>query len=448
MLVRSLHYDMKGMTPKPEYMVKLCRNIASFGFNYLLVEFEDRFPYRGQEFPVHPDAYTGEQLKALDTPELKVIPLLQSAGHLDYVLKHRQMKRYRKNNSVYRWDMAKPETFELWRSMADEILGVFPDCEYFHIGADEVDMFEEGDFETYVHHIEKCADYLIAKGKQVIIWDDVFRKHPVTDLTRSLFRKVIVQVWQYGTVDEKPVADMVGAGARVWGASRVQFHGNFDGFGPQEVIKSNLDQWTVLNKKYDLEGHTGTLWGRYQGTTPLCSSIPAGMAMIAYLGKSLTANGIPDYDKFCGEFAGFFGDTTLEMKTILSSLNHSPYEAEIRLHPVPQNNDLMEIWQVLNSIDHFYAWRDLYFHNNWARLKLYRTGELAPKSAEVALKNVQFIRERIAALTEDIDEVLGKYYTKTILEEYKSERFDYVTELNDQQEKDILLDLKLFGEKH
>ena len=117
MKVRSLHFDMKGMIPKAGYMQSLTKDIASWGFNHLLVEFEDKFPYRCCPFARHPAAYTRKQLAALDSSGLRVIPLLQCAGHLDYLLKYPQMRELR-NLPVTRISMKEIQTLKYQPLMA------------------------------------------------------------------------------------------------------------------------------------------------------------------------------------------------------------------------------------------------------------------------------------------------------------------------------------------
>lgn len=446
MKVRSLHFDMKGMIPKADHMFSLCQMIASFGYNHLLVEFEDKFPFRNYSFIHHKAAYTKLELAALDSSGLKVIPLLQTAGHLDYLLKYPEMRHLRKKDSNYQWDMTLPEVFEIWKEMADEILEVYPDCEYFHIGADEVEMFDDSDFEAYTSHVERCADYLIAKGKKVIMWDDMFRKHDPAQL-QSLFHKVIVQVWQYREVDETLIANMIHAGAVVWGASRVQELESYNGIGFQAPIRNNLDQWIKLNRKYDLEGHTGTFWGRVHSTTPLCAPLHQSVCMIAYLGEGLSKGEIPEWDRFCRNTARWFGDETLDINGFLKLCGYEPDKSAKLLHPVPEHPEIMEILTLLNEYDCLIHYIMSCFKSNWLMQGLYRNGEAPPKTTLNFLDGVRIIRERIQKMKEKIDSQMGKYFPQPILDEFKAARFDALLELNDLQEKELNNATELFQKK-
>jgi hypothetical protein len=437
---------MKGVVPKIDHLLYLCNNFAYFGYNYLLVEFEDKFPFSNYQFMHHKAAYRKKELAKLNTSPCKVIPLLQCAGHLDYLLKHPQMRHLRKNNSIYQWNMAYEEVFTTWQNMADEILEIYPDCEYFHIGADEVEVFNDGDFEVFTKHVERCANYLIAKGKKVIIWDDMFRKHDIKTL-QSLFKKVIIQVWQYREVDESIIAKMVNAGATVWGASRVQELESYNGLGFNNPIKNNIDQWIKINQKYNLEGHTGTFWGRVHSTYPLCAPLHQAIFMIAYLGNALTTNTMPNWEEFCQKMALFFGDETLNIDKIVFQSGYEPDKNKKLLHEVPQNNEIMEVVTLLNEYDSLINYIMACFKANWMMYNLYRNGDAPPKTTLNYLDGVRIIKERIQKLKDDIDSILGKYFHQAILDEFKSSRFDALLEINSQQEAELKNGSKLYQEK-
>ena len=176
---RVMHFDLKAAVPNTEFTYKLLDDLQSFGYNYVLVEFEDKFPFEVTPEIVHQGAYTKAELAQFQRPGLSVIPLMQCAGHLDYLLSHSKYAFLRDNGSTYQWDLRNEKAFELWTEMVEEILKVYPGAEYFHIGADEVKLDGEEGFEIYIKHVERCVDYLRAKGLKVLIWDDVFRRHSI-----------------------------------------------------------------------------------------------------------------------------------------------------------------------------------------------------------------------------------------------------------------------------
>ena len=97
---KYVHLDMKGGPPRLEYLLSLLPMFRDWGATGLLVEWEDMFPWSGSlSCLARPGHYTPamvEQLLALaDTLGMDVIPLIQTFGHMEFVLKHDQFKHLR-----------------------------------------------------------------------------------------------------------------------------------------------------------------------------------------------------------------------------------------------------------------------------------------------------------------------------------------------------------------
>ena len=132
--MRILHFDMKAMIPKADFMLKLLLEIAKMGYNALLVEFEDKFPYESIPEIVHPDAWNREEFTLFrDTAKkcgISIVPLVQCAGHLDYILKHDKFRHLREGNppreSTNEWCLHNAEEpFRIFSAMAKEIIELF-----------------------------------------------------------------------------------------------------------------------------------------------------------------------------------------------------------------------------------------------------------------------------------------------------------------------------------
>lgn len=102
---RIVHLDLKGAPPKISYLTELLPFLRRLGATGLLMEYEDMFPYYGNFSIVrNGDAYKREELKFIlklaEENNLKVIPLVQTFGHMEWVLKHknfdhiREIRRY------------------------------------------------------------------------------------------------------------------------------------------------------------------------------------------------------------------------------------------------------------------------------------------------------------------------------------------------------------------
>ncbi|KAJ8363608.1 hypothetical protein SKAU_G00124390 [Synaphobranchus kaupii] len=94
---KIVHLDLKGAPPRMSYMQKLIPLIARLGASGLLLEYEDTFPYEGDlkvlQVTDHPP-YSREEIRSIQdmakSNGLEIIPLVQTFGHLEFVLKHRE----------------------------------------------------------------------------------------------------------------------------------------------------------------------------------------------------------------------------------------------------------------------------------------------------------------------------------------------------------------------
>ena len=101
-LERFVHLDLKGAAPKIDYYRTLFPYLKRLGATGLLIEYEDMFPYTGHLSIVqHGLAYTSTDvqqiLKLAEENNLKVMPLLQVYGHLEYVLKLKEFMHLRED---------------------------------------------------------------------------------------------------------------------------------------------------------------------------------------------------------------------------------------------------------------------------------------------------------------------------------------------------------------
>ena len=445
MKTRVLHLDMKSLFPKADYLLSLLERFADMGYTHILLEFEDKFPFDSFPDSTHPAAYSKAEFQAVAakcrTLGIGVIPLLQCAGHLDYFLKHPAYRKWSENNDTFQWCLSNPETLDVWRTMTEEILEIFPDCEYFHIGADEVKLKNpcpectgRDAFELYLARVRACTDFLLEKGKKVLAWDDMFRNHALSE-SGDLLQKVIPCVWQYRSLDEKIILRYAEEGIRYWGASRIQTNERYLGMGRQRPMQQNVDDWAEIQEKYPADGHIGTLWGRIQSLYPLKTTLPQGMYMAGYLAETLKHGKIGDRSRFNRKFAEtFFGLPELDMDSIIYGFGNEPGLVKKKLEPwlgkASRNGDILEIWHAFNEIDVLYWYIDECFSSNDALLAQYRTGKVTAAMLSNWQDGVRITRERTEELCLKLDQTLGKYYSQVQLDEFKRERFESMLENN------------------
>jgi len=203
---KIVHLDLKGAPPKLTFLKEFIPYIKKLGATGVLIEYEDFFPYENElETIQNQNHYTKQELNLLfdiiSENKLKVIPLVQTYGHLEFVLKLKQFAHLREHKSHF--NVITPclaETYEkVLFKMIDQILEAHPESlSYIHIGCDEVYHINVNpacasgslshlktveDF--FIYHVTKLVNYIKTKRPniKIMIWDDMIRKNMINDVS-------------------------------------------------------------------------------------------------------------------------------------------------------------------------------------------------------------------------------------------------------------------------
>ncbi|KAL3269440.1 hypothetical protein HHI36_008510 [Cryptolaemus montrouzieri] len=89
---KYVHLDLKGAPPKVSYYQFFFSLLSNIGATGVVIEYEDMFPYEGILKNISAlNAYTRENVKFIGNLAkangLEIIPLIQTFGHLEFVLK-------------------------------------------------------------------------------------------------------------------------------------------------------------------------------------------------------------------------------------------------------------------------------------------------------------------------------------------------------------------------
>ena len=146
---RIVHLDLKGASPRIEYLKDLLPYLKEMGATGLLIEYEDSFPYWGSISSISSrNCYSKEDIKLIlemsKANSLEVIPLIQSLGHMESVLKLEKFSMIREVPSYPQVSCpTNNQTYVVIRTIIEQIMELHPDINWLHIGADEV--FNLGD---------------------------------------------------------------------------------------------------------------------------------------------------------------------------------------------------------------------------------------------------------------------------------------------------------------
>ena len=340
-------------------------------------------------------------------------------------------------------------SFTVWKDMADELLELHRDDEYFHIGADEVDLNDpcskcdgQDRFQMYIRHVERAADYLREHGKKVLIWDDVFRKHRQEECN-DLLKKASLCVWQYNEVNEEFVSRLKDCGTGILAASAVRVTRlSRPDVDNQASRIMNLNRWAEVINDYQLDGHICTAWTRAQCQTPAEGFIPSLFYLIAIFAESAWRGAPVEPGDFNKRFAkAAFGVDLPMLADAAACLDTMPEKAgkifTSSINLVRRNRDIIEILELMAELEKVNEYIDHCAKADMALYPAYLNGTVTDKIKNNYLDGVRITREKIAAITVKIHAVLGKYMPEPMINEIIATRFMYVQILNDQLEKII-----------
>ncbi|MHA1700637.1 MAG: family 20 glycosylhydrolase [Promethearchaeota archaeon] len=221
---RAVQIHLKTQLHKFDYLKAHVRLLASLKINAILWEWEDKLPFREELGLRHPLAFEEDQARELvqicQDLQVEAIPLVQTYGHLEFVLKHERYKHLREKDVPSDLDKTidicalHPETLPLLTKMVEDMVRFHPNSRYLHIGGDEVYTIgscercqqfikqhgngnvKVGISKLYVTHMNKIIKIVKSLGKTPMMWHDYLLKYP--HFLDELDKDVIIVYWRYG----------------------------------------------------------------------------------------------------------------------------------------------------------------------------------------------------------------------------------------------------------
>ncbi|MEN8255372.1 MAG: family 20 glycosylhydrolase, partial [Verrucomicrobiota bacterium] len=238
---RVIHLDLKGLPPLPERLLELPVLWAAAGYNGVLIEFEDMFPWTVDERFQSVNYYSKSDLRYFSERcsehGVEIIPLVQVLGHMETFLRPETYALLREvpgKHDVLNCLADGAADFAL--SLIEDVLRVFPDVEYFHLGCDEAWTFgahpqtfafieECGKIRLLFRHLKPLARLLEERGIRPIVWHDMFTECSTEDLA-DFGCPVELMVWGYGDEFDDPeslyntavMEKLAGLGLPLWAA--------------------------------------------------------------------------------------------------------------------------------------------------------------------------------------------------------------------------------------
>ena len=136
------HMDLKFVSLKREYLRDWLRRLKEMGFNAILWELEDKVQWETCPECVWPEAMSKKEFREIFSYSkslgLEPIPLFQTLGHAEYVLRQKKYRSFRElDTHLDCYCTSNDGVTKFLRSWIEEYLDLFGDLRYFHLGGDE-----------------------------------------------------------------------------------------------------------------------------------------------------------------------------------------------------------------------------------------------------------------------------------------------------------------------
>jgi len=282
---RWVHLDAKGMMPSMGRLPAWLDLLAAAGFNGVVWEYEDRLPW--QTWPgTHRPGYSLEEWQQIwqwcADRNLEVIPLIQSLGHLEWLLKHEAYADLRENGSWTEWCPSHPRVLPLFEQWLEEVIRIHPALSAIHLGGDETwhlatcpacrevsARHPDGDMGVYVEHMIRVCQAAVRRGLRPMIWADMFTHEEKISLVERLPQETILVDWCYqGSGPWESVSQLARTGREVFGASGVRINHNTQlAQAPLAGRLQNIEGWQCHGP--EPAGIIHTFWARSRSLLPV-----------------------------------------------------------------------------------------------------------------------------------------------------------------------------------
>ncbi len=211
--MNGFHIDMNNARFTTGYLHDWLGRLAAMGYDTIVWELEDAVRWDTCPQCATDDAWSKDEFRALlqrcRDLSLTPVPLLQTLGHCEYVLKHADYAHLAEVPG--RIDQYCPRHERLapfLHRWIEEYLELFGPVSVFHIGADEAWTLGTCDkckayaqrhshARLFTEHVEAVAQPLRERGIAPALWADMALRHP--EALEALGDDVILFDWMYDT---------------------------------------------------------------------------------------------------------------------------------------------------------------------------------------------------------------------------------------------------------
>ncbi len=274
--VRGFHLDLRIQVMPMPALKAFAKKLSEDGINTLIMEWEGTYPF--EKHPLIPNRYAYTKAEIVDFIKycnglgIDVIPLQQSFGHVEYILRHERYKELREDQKDYSQvcPLQTKQDSALFTDLYTELASTHT-SKYIHIGGDETYLLghderckakvaKEGKSKLYIDYIRMLCNIVIKLGKTPVLWADIAMKYP--DAINLLPKGTVLVDWNYGW-DMNNFGDhqkLMESGYEIWGAPSLRSHPDNYFLTQWEKHFNNIRNFVPVAKGLGYKGIVMTSW--------------------------------------------------------------------------------------------------------------------------------------------------------------------------------------------
>jgi hexosaminidase len=274
--IKGFHLDLRIQVMKLPALKKFALNLSKNGINTLVMEWEGSYPFEKEPLIANRYAYSRAEVREFvsycNALHIQVIPLQQSFGHVEYILRNYKYAALREDQKDFSQVCpSEPElNKKLFTTLYTDLVSTH-NSQYIHIGGDETYLLghcekckkraaEIGLSRLYFDHIKMLCDIVVSLGKRPIVWADIALKYP--DYINLLPKETIFVDWNYGW-DVNHFGDhakLLKSGYEIWGSPAIRSYPDNYFLTDWQKHFNNIRDFIPLSRKLGYKGIVMTSW--------------------------------------------------------------------------------------------------------------------------------------------------------------------------------------------
>lgn len=358
--IRGFHLDMRIQVMKMPALKAFAKSLSENGINTLLVEWEATYPFQQHSVISNQYAYTREEVKSFiaycNQLKIDVIPLQQSFGHVEYILRHSRYAQLREDDKDYSQvnPTKEKECSALFADLYKDLIATHT-SQYIHIGGDETMLLGHspasrkkadslGMSRLYGDYIRMLCELVVSLGKRPVVWADIALKYP--GALKDLPKETIFLDWNYGWAldrfgDHKKLQE---SGFEIWGAPAIRSGPDNYFLASWRTHFKNIETFIPQARALNYKGIIMTSWSTSGVYSPIfeCYADPVDLKAVrrvypqigfnllinAYF-EALKTDKALDTKAFVRQYCQRkYGFNTTQSDAFLQAISSAPYEVK------------------------------------------------------------------------------------------------------------------------